>query len=345
MKRFGLAFAALVHCTTFYGIEPTGGTTSAGGAAAGGAGGGLAAQDGFLSRFDAAHTCSVLFACPSVARDLVDAIGVATLARPGTARASYSACVDWLSQPLRRAHAGFDIAQPIVACLAVASACDAARGCLVTEALSTSDPLCSPGGVSRCEGADWIDCANDRVAHCDTAPFGAGARCYEAAGEVACGVGVATAQEASCSGSTLFTASGPGAPRRAFDCAALGLVCDASGATPTCGAGSGGPACGEVYETSCSADGARARVCTAHGFAAEIDCAAEGRACDVIASDAVRCKAPDATCDPYAADVDVCNGTQLRMCLGGAIVDFDCASIGAPCVGPSGAFSGQCGIP
>jgi hypothetical protein len=343
----GATFTALVSCTTFYGVDPSDGTTSTGGASNGGEGGGIAAQDGLLSRFDAAHTCSLLLDCPSVARDLVDAIGVATLPNDQITRASYSACVDWLSQPLRRAHAGFDLAQPIVACLAVVSTCDAARFCLVTERLGSSDPRCVSPLVSRCEGADWIDCEGARVAHCEAAPFGAGASCYTSGGEVACGIGVAAAPETSCSGSTFFTATAAGTPRRAFDCAALGLSCDADAPDPACAGASGVAICdaGEVDVVSCSADGRRAQVCTARGFRAEVDCAAEGDTCATTTTTAVRCEVPDATCDPFAADVDVCEGSQLRMCLRGKITPFDCASIGARCLGPSGDLSGRCGIP
>lgn len=342
---FGLV--AVTSCTTFYGVEPSEGTTAAtGGAAsggAGGAGGGFVAQDGFLSRFDAAHTCSVLMACPEAVRGVIDSVGVATVPLSQTARASYSACVDWLSQPLRAAHPGFDIAQPILACLATASACEGASDCLATEALDASDPACAVT-PSSCVDGDWIDCANGRIAHCATTPFGVGASCYAGAGEAGCGVGLADKIERSCSGSTLFTATAAGAPRKTFDCRAIGLACN-DDVTPDCAGASGVATCDMPYDVDCSADGTRARVCTSHGLRAEVACAAEGASCVQDGLSGVRCATADAACDPASADVDICNGTELRMCLRGKIVAFDCASIGAPCLGPEGNLSGRCGIP
>ncbi|MFO0613936.1 MAG: hypothetical protein U0414_15195 [Polyangiaceae bacterium] len=189
-----------------------------------------------------------------------------------------------------------------------------------------------------------------RASHCKSKGFAPGSACFTGSdGVAACALGACSAPEVSCDPSS---DPGPAAPSYVFscdasglrsgvDCRAAGLVCDESAADlgqRGCVGATGKASCSALGEAACLGD--RVRVCSG-ALTGEVDCAALGEAC-VYEGSTARCAPTSAECSPFDADVNVCAGSVIHLCVGGKKADFDCATIGATCVPTAGPVSGHC---
>jgi hypothetical protein len=79
----------------------------------------------------------------------------------------------------------------------------------------------------------------------------------------------------------------------------------------------------------------------ANSYEITYDCARVGATCTQDTT--ARCVAPGAACSPYDGDkVNVCDGTKISLCVNGQTDTFDCASIGATCVGDQAGKHATC---
>lgn len=348
------AVLASSACTTFYGVEPEPhGASSSTGTGAGGST--LFEPTSLLPIFDAAHLCGLVATCPTLG-DSVLASTALPLVIPDVSDArNFSLCVDWLTAPLApddglAPRAGFAELRAMIVCMAATSTCEDAGACAFVEVLDGADARCAAKTGSRCEDSAAIDCDADRVTHCGSKGFAPGSECLVGSdGLASCAVGTCAAPSVSCDPSSdpgptepsyVFGCNAAGL-RRGIDCRAMGLVCDDSAADLAqrgCVGATGKATCTAFGDASCL--GGRARVCSGV-LLGEVDCAALGEACVTDGSTA-RCVPTAPTCSPFDANANVCDGSTIHLCLRGAPVDFDCASIGAVCKAGAGAVTDHC---
>src|SRR5262249_38725344 len=86
--------------------------------------------------------------------------------------------------------------------------------------------------------------------------------------------------------------------------------------------------CGNNTASQC--DGDTVKACTSDRFST-FHCAALGGSCLENGTTAV-CTRPGDVCTPFDADVNQCDGSTVKLCVGGQPVDFDCSSIGRDCM-------------
>lgn len=357
LVRSGLAVLAVAliapACTTFYGLEPEPSTTSSG---AGGAGGSVVFRPTqLLPIFDAAHLCGLVAECPTLGDSVLASTALPLAIPPLSDARNFSSCVEWLTAPLApdmsaTPRAGFDALRAMIVCMAATTTCVDAARCAFVEVIDAADARCDAETGSRCEDGAAIDCDARRALRCKSKGFAPGSECLVGGdGVAACAVGTCSMAAVSCDPASdpgptepsyLFACT-PGGLRLGVDCRSAGLVCDASAADLAqrgCVGATGKANCSAFGEAACLGD--RARVCSGV-FTGEIDCAAMGRSCTYEGSTA-RCAPTGAACSPFDANVNLCDGATIHLCLDGAKVDFDCASIGATCVPTSGAVTGHC---
>lgn len=270
-----------------------------------------------------ASTCARIASC-SRAHD------VPRLRDPGT-------CVDWWF-----AHADAGEPDPLHACLARATTCQAIETCMHGSGDARAAQFCAarPGVVTGCDGDRLVSCGDDdapesTVTNC--AAMGATCREMKSAGGLVtracfspekCPMG---APEARCEGDAVVVSCHDGAIERAR--CAPGTRCeqhkDESGeATARCEL-PGRPRCGSLRARRC--DGDRLVECTGQDLAGKIhvtDCATFGLRCSGTGPRA-GCYVPkDVECDremlPKCAD----NGRSLVFCAAGRTVKVPCSSLG-----------------
>lgn len=344
MKLARLCPLALSGCLAFEGLEPHQGGGSEGGA--GGSGGGLTATCRsatpacLLDELNAARTCATIAACPALSAGVlaVSGLPLGELDGNGVRLAfNYSACIDWLTDPVEGEVTGFSRREDLASCLAVASSCGAAEACLGFAPLAPDDARCQGMSGARCAFDDLIDCDAGAVFHCRKPPFTKDGTCFEPVpGAPLCRVASCGADGAACDGS--IASSCASGWRLDLDCAGLDLACEGGSCVTS--------VCPTPYVQSCAGDAA-VTCAPAPGVGAtevRFDCGAVGRSCELV-GDKARCAPAGASCSPYDADVNVCDpdGHTIRLCVQGRPLALDCGTFGYVCDGPSNGTSAHCG--
>ncbi len=123
-------------------------------------------------------------------------------------------------------------------------------------------------------------------------------------------------------------------------CATFGLSCGDEG----CADSGAPPVCDIPFATACN--GSAVTSCAlprvdGMWLEAHIDCSQAGLECAAAGS---RCAVAQAGCDQLGDSNSCQSDHEIRLCLHGAALDFDCATVGLSCVGadlPNG-ISGRC---
>jgi hypothetical protein len=349
---FALALAAgsfvavAPACTTFDGLKAgtlgdAGSSGEGGGDAGPGGCGPVDSPEALLTVSDSAKVCSMIAQCPLLATSLALSNGIPV--DPLT----YSMCVHWLASPMPPARVGTPIQRAVLQCMAKATSCGQASACVGFEAIQPSDPRCTDAGApSRClaDNVTVVRCDYNEVFHCDNALFGPGAQCFKGSdGSYQCGQG-SDCPPSACQGDLITGCMYPAKIHSDMNCAAGGFQCGPDPQMP------GAVACiseqGKILmcsapgETQCQGD--KVLVCTGYE-SSEYDCASRmGGTCTADGGGA-RCIVPPAACSPYDANVHVCNGTTISLCIDGRDVCFDCASIGLKCIEGASGATARCG--
>lgn len=339
MRRAG----ALLAATLLLGCPSLDGFAGGDKAEAGVSGG------GFLSLADAARVCSKVVTCP----ELDYAIGFSLLLpmEPTT----FSTCVDVLAGPLPPGRSGKAEQTESLTCVAKATNCAAAAACLPYEFPLPGDPRCQLGtggadagadggggssNPSRCsgDGKSVLHCGYDMIVHCGHGHFGESSCVVDSNDVPRCvAATTCTVNAPMCSSTTSMWCDAVDKFTYETNCGYWGAGCGADQAT-------GSYFClvnGAIPE--CSTDGVqcvsgRVRACYG-GYFGDIDCPVMGSTCNPYPMP--HCSPPSAACKQTDSDLNVCQGSQLALCVGGKRQTLDCASIGLGCAqGPS---SGYCG--
>jgi hypothetical protein len=259
----------------------------------------------------------------------------------------FASCVHFLASPVPPSRPGFELHRGVLESAVGASTCHEALAAMPTELLFGADPRCPEVAGSVCYD-------ESHAVFCGDQGFGTFSRCSETRGGTKCveidvdggragvcarGPCEGNIPEARCEKTTLHTCD----PRSykleiRFDCAWMGLKCSV------------GP---EGYQTCVSADGDDAR-CPTFGVAtcegdrvrfctggealrwSTFSCGEIGATCQggMLADGGGPlpfCLHADARCSPLDASVGACAGDVIDLCVDGAPVSFDCASIGKRC--------------
>jgi hypothetical protein len=299
---------------------------------------------GYLSITDAARVCSLIFQCPALASSVLTSVAVPV------DPINYSLCVHWLAGPIPTDRVGFAVQSQTFSCMAQGATCPAAGTCLSLENLDTGDPRCvgvdsGTGGLGVCgdDAGTVFHCESGYLLHCGSAFYAPTSKCMVGAdGEHWCTTGTCNPDTASLCEGTLLEYCGAGDNlQQGVNCAYDGYTCDVASnddsGSPGCNTGTLEKFCSSAG-TSCS--GAVVEVCDGEDIS-EFDCATLGGTCSVKGGSAL-CVRPDDQCSPFDADVNVCTGSQVALCVGGRKQSFDCATLGMGCI-PGGAESGHCG--
>jgi hypothetical protein len=144
--------------------------------------------------------------------------------------------------------------------------------------------------------------------------------------------------DAYCENGTIVRACEPRAFKleTMFDCAWVGLTCAMTNpGSPDCRTPDDREPCPRYGFAECNGD--RVRFCTNWDPRqwSTYDCAAIGARCVGSGGDTQRpfCIHRDAKCSPLDSSVGTCTGTgtTISLCVDGATVAFDCASVGKTC--------------
>lgn len=297
---------------------------------------------GYLSVEDGVRVCHRVHACPLLSAAIARSIGVP--ANP----LMFSVCLSWLSGPLPATRFGLDAQAAMLTCIAQSEACNDAFECVYVEPLSDSDPRCSGVVGDQClMGGTLLDCTTEIAQKCRTPSYGAGSECelgLSGAGRCALSTcDLATSPPPRCTSGVYVRCDPATNLRVAQDCNTVGLTCPegAEGADAQCATADGVFPCDEPGRTVCAPDGTRVRVCDG-ALASEFDCAAMDAVCREEESGA-RCVRPGDACSPATNGIEVCQGSTISLCIGGAGVTFDCKDVGLSCIPASGQERGHCG--
>jgi hypothetical protein len=283
----------------------------------------------FLSLADGAEVCSKVAACPELATSITLTGGVPI------DPVNFSACMTWVAGPIPANRVGLTIQRDMLTCFAAADSCLTAGACLAFEIMAPGDARCEGGmPLERCstDGLSVIYCDGfNQAINCSSAVFAPGSTCLPGQnGALVCAFAPTCDVINTCNGPIHeFCTFEPQLPV-GFDCAASGNTCGVDAA-------SGGADCltdGKLelcLNTGSDCDEDRVTVC--NGDVLSIyDCADMAGTCSKELG-SPRCARPSDTCTPFDADVNVCTGTSIKLCVGGEKVDFDCASLGKTCAG------------
>lgn len=361
MLTLGLAFGVLVAgaCRTFSDLAPpaddagTGGETIDGSTTDGAEAG--ADLPGLVTQTEALQICAKVLACPHVGPSLV---GSFTLPIDAT---NYSACVHSLSGPINPRRQN-KLTSDGLRCVAKADACNIAA-CVPFEEIDRADPrtdpACVDGGiVGSCAGDTKISCFGGNIGswatNCTNPTFAAGSQCAAADGRARCDVTVTGCPVGpQCVDGTEplsvtdFCFDAGGVPAHAkYDCRARGQSCQAGvegcAVTP----------CAVHLRTQCE-DDTRLSVCVIDELTT-LDCAAAGPSSRCIRYGvAAYCSGPHDECTPYdplpagGQGINSCDGTSIRLCIGGRKVSADCrdAGVGFVCRTGNAPKTSYCGPP
>jgi hypothetical protein len=297
---------------------------------------------GYLGIDDAVRVCSLVRSCPYLSAAIARSIGV-----PASAT-GFSTCLSWLAGPLPDTRFGLEAQATMLECIARADGCTAALTCAYVQPIGNDDPQCSGVVGDQCiAGGMLLDCTTEIAELCRTSYYGAGSECeLGLGGEGRCALS-ACSQDSSppprCTSGVYVRCDPATNLRVAKDCNTVGLTCPegAEGADAQCATDDGVFPCDEPGNAVCAPDGLRVRVCDG-ALASEFDCAAMDGHCSVEAAGG-RCVRATDTCTPASTGIDTCAGEVISLCIGGARITFDCASLGLLCIPPSEEDGGHCG--
>jgi hypothetical protein len=358
----GLAAGALLvgSCHAFSDLGPPGkdGGADADLADAPLADGGDAAADlpGLVSIADALQICSKVITCPHVGPSIEISFGLPIDS------SNFSACVHTLSGPIEPRRIN-KLTSERLRCVGKADACNIGA-CVSREEIERTDPRNNPncgdgGGVlDTCTGDTRVSCYGGNVGsfaiHCDDPAFAAGSRCVVANDRARCDVTVTGCPSVpQCVDGTeplsvtdfCFDAGGATGHTK-FDCRTSGQSCQ--GGIPGCVA----TPCAVHLATQC--DGTtKLSVCIVDEITV-LDCAGAGAGSSCkIHDNAAFCTGPHAECTPYdpqpasGQGINSCDGTSIRLCIGGRLTKVDCREGGSGFVCRTGSApkSNFCGPP
>jgi len=308
-----------------------------------------ASPPAYLPVADAARLCSLIFRCQDLPTSITSSSGVPV--DPG----NFSDCMTWLAGPIPPSRVGFSLQKALLECMAKATTCAGAAACGSFEQLAANDPRCADAGadagLDRCvdNGATVLVCSGNFALHCSTPYFGPGSTCrLDLNGLYWCASGDNCNVQTSCLGSvldycgvdTINNMPAPTGLRFGINCGVVGNTCglDPDSGADDCLTDGQYRACSGI-DRRCTGD--VVEVCNGSSISL-FKCADLGAKC-VDAQGTPRCARSDDACTPFDANVNVCNGSMFHLCVGGKVVDFDCASIGKSCKPPAGSVPAQCG--
>lgn len=292
-----------------------------------------AAFEHYLSTADAAKLCSLLAKCPEP--ELAQSITLATGVPVDFG--NFSNCVEWVAGPIPSNRIGLTLQRAVLECVSMATTCVAAGKCLSEELFAAGDPRCAgndagvDASVDSCidSNATVQRCSGTNALHCDNAYFESGAKCMKGLdGTFWCATGANCVQATTCVGSNLEYCGSGTELRFGINCAAVGNTCGIDPKTM-------GADClteGTIQlcsDTSSDCDKDRVKVCDNDRYSV-FDCAKLGGTCNKDLGAAL-CVRPGDTCTPFDPDINVCAGSSISLCLGGAKTSFDCATIQKMC--------------
>jgi hypothetical protein len=310
---------------------------------------------GLVTMTEALQICAKVLACPHVGPSLV-----ASFSLPVDAT-NFSACVHALSGPINPRRQN-KLTSEGLRCVAKADACNVAA-CVPFEEIDRTDPRtdpgCADGGVvGSCAGATKISCFGGNVGswatNCTNPSFATGSQCASADGRARCDVTVTgcpigpqcvDGTEPLSVADFCFDAGGV-AGHTKFDCRASGQSCQ--GGVPGCAV----TPCAVHLRTQCE-DEAKLSVCFFDELTI-LDCAPAGpKSRCVTHGVAAYCSGPHDECTPYdplpdgGKGINSCDGTAIRLCVGGRPVSADCreAGVGFVCRTGNAPKSNFCGPP
>src|SRR5215472_14092932 len=287
-------------------------------------------QLGYLTQQQAAQLCTLNFACPQLYLSALLSIDVPL------DQNNFSLCMQWASGPIPPDRVGFVIQQQVLQCMAQAPDCLTAAACNPIGILAGGDPRCQIAADAATESGTYctdngrtaLDCAVNSAAHCDKGNYTPGTSCIvDSMGFAWCALPVDSGCPGSSSCITTFEDyCGMDGLHFRYNCATVGSNCNVEAGISNCGA-----AC-TTAAVQCA--GTSVQVCDELELTT-FDCPALGSACS-SANNLVYCKGPSDTCTPgdpaFAMPGSACSGTNIKLCVGGQQITFDCGSIGKKCV-------------
>ncbi|HEY2518273.1 MAG TPA: hypothetical protein VGI39_45705 [Polyangiaceae bacterium] len=307
----------------------------------------------YLSLDDAARLCSLLFRCddpsqpaapanPALDPDLLFTQSIlSSLAIPADPW-NFASCMSWMAGPLPPNRVGIPDQRAILQCMAAAGTCAGALGCLPVENIARSDPRCHGSNQESCEddAGTAVLCDLGLVFHCGSTAWGAGSQCItDGNGIASCGLDPGCPNAITCvdGGSTIQLC---GDFSQAANCASEGMSCgiDQTAGIRACLTGTTQVACAQLG-TQCSGTSVATCACVP-GECDDVpnnleeslfDCTALGGACagpPAGAAGVPYCSRPNDQCTPFDLTMNVCQGSEITVCIGGKTVSYDCANLG-----------------
>jgi hypothetical protein len=313
-----------------------------------------AAAQGYLTLAEAAKACQYIVDCDTgqLELDIESNFGIVTSAT------NYAYCVNALAGTVPSDRVGLDIAQQTFKCIAHATACIQARGCLAVESLTANDARCA-GNIPKNDagvycasgGNDAVDCKGGVVQHCKTPAFangacvidpgdpqyyGCGALTTPACATEVSSCDIATAVLDDCAAQTSVTTYS--------DCRVFGANCGPSGVDggPVNACLTGGkytPCDATTYKDQCVDD--QIASCTYIGTLSVTSCKTLGKTCNA-ASGQPLCVGASDECSPYSLGIGECSGNSISLCVDGKRKSFDCACAGLVCGADAGIGKTHC---
>lgn len=294
---------------------------------------------GLVTLTEALQICSKVLTCPHVGPSIIASFGLPV------DPSNFSQCVHTLSGPIDPKRLNV-LTSERLRCVARSVACDVSA-CVVREEIDSNDPRIDPGckdggAAETCSGDTRVTCFEHNlgawIAHCDDPVYAAGSHCVVTAGASRCELtvsGCPAIGPAQCVDGTeplsvadfCFDAGGVTGHSKT-DCRASGRACQAG--VPGCA----GAPCASHLLTKCD-DATKLSVCI-FDQVATLDCApVGGRSACKAQDNAAYCSGPHDECTPYDTQpsggqgVNGCDGTSIRLCIGGRITTVDCREAGA----------------
>ncbi len=302
-------------------------------------------QPGYLSVADGVAFCSNAFSCPLLATSVEFSIDVPVDTK------HFSSCVDWVSGPLPKNRVGRDTTATFLQCAANAKTCTAAAGCMWYELLDQSDGRCKTldagdagtNGVCAEDGGALYFCnaTSPAIEHCTNGYYPAGFGCNLGKDGISyCAAPTCTGDQ--CSGPFLTFCGATNKLFNGWNCNVGGFTCgfDAVGGFNDCLTDGVLKRC-SALNIECAGDAGDIVALCDSVYLSQYDCNVYGGKCERTGA-FPRCTRPGATCTPADPDVDVCNGSTINLCVGGARVAFDCGSVGKTCTPAVAGHSASC---
>jgi hypothetical protein len=295
-----------------------------------------APQPGYLGPSDAARLCAVVFKCARLAQTITRSI-VLPLDTPSSPL-NFSACMDWAAGPIDPKRPGFAAQQAMLLAVAGKTSCADAYAAVPVQPLEGAP--CSDGCLGT-STRTWCDVTAGRFSvACGPPVYAEAGTCVAIDGGAQCLTLGPCSPGLSCSGSTRVECIA-GIGSSAIDCTLSGRLC-VHGACVTPGQ-STAPCPASMPHDDCQGSLVQHCAGTVEGQT-QINCAAVGRTCSANnAAGAARCVGPADSCSPFDPDQNACSGSVIRVCVGGAPLSFDCASVGLGCQPGDTTHTAHCG--